>query len=635
MADNEVLTLITAKDQTAAGLQGAGNSVKEYAKNTESAGQQVEKSHLSMRHAMGMLASQSGMSTRELMHFYYAVQMVPGPLGIALGAVMALKSAVQSYSESQKKAAEEQAKFVKGTEGAYAFTRGGALTGAAATGAKEIENLNDKRDAMVEKVHELGDSLKGYLGIHNDEIRVLTQQWEINQALTLDVQKRTILEAQIADSLRKQAEFSFSQQMAVAVTENAAKDKKLEQDEQIARLLIRAELENEASEKAKGTPGEEEHRKASQSAALEAKTLEDARQRAYEDQKREYDKRMTAGAGILGAVDPNDKRAVMEKSFAEQKIKDKAKLADDLEAIDKNVYLSGGQRDDEKFMVRKAAAAKGEQDELNHLQAIDDLNEASARFIADKDRAVLDGRGEHYKAQLAALETEHAHERAAHRKNADELTAIDAAYTSRRESLQREHLNKELAFTLNTTSELLTLKGRQYDAKRVQLEAWYAKELEANRGQADKLAALETLKGAKLAELNRKQSEERHDTAFKYQAQIVGATQGNKMAELLTMREETRKAVEDLERRGEYENADLARKALGAREGQMLKDTRRELAGAQRVSFTDAASGWSSFASSLNSDPTKREQLGYARSTVKVLEDILGETKRGQVARWG
>ena len=98
--ENEVLTRFTAVDEQ---LQDVSERVN------KTIGQVAEKSnqaHFSMRHAMALVGSQLGLNTSELMHYYYALTMLPPGIGEVAVALMILKKLYDEDAAATKKATE-------------------------------------------------------------------------------------------------------------------------------------------------------------------------------------------------------------------------------------------------------------------------------------------------------------------------------------------------------------------------------------------------------------------------------------------------------------------------------------------------------------------------------------------------
>ena len=104
--ENEVLTRFTAVDEQ---LQDVSERVN---KTVGQVAEKHQQAHFSMRHAMALTASATGMHTAELMHFYYAVTMIPGPVGVAVGALLMFKSA----ADDAAKAYDEYGKMIQETD---------------------------------------------------------------------------------------------------------------------------------------------------------------------------------------------------------------------------------------------------------------------------------------------------------------------------------------------------------------------------------------------------------------------------------------------------------------------------------------------------------------------------------------
>ena len=164
--DNEVVFRFRAEG---ADLQNATKQADASLKNLAGAHKQLDpaiehttQAHFSMRHAMALAGSATGMHTQELMHFYYAITMMPGGIGVAVGAFLMLKSMLNASAEEAEKAKkkleevheaamrfekERQAHSIATLEGGEAAKNREELQAR----AKEIEELQRQQGALIRK----------------------------------------------------------------------------------------------------------------------------------------------------------------------------------------------------------------------------------------------------------------------------------------------------------------------------------------------------------------------------------------------------------------------------------------------------------------------------------------------------
>lgn len=625
MSDNEVKTVFTAEDKGGAVVTQAGNNIKEFAKKAEEAGQANEQAahhHLSARHALGLVASQTGMATGELMHFYHALHMVPGPLGIALAGVMMLKAAVTEYREKQEKARESLEAFEKVSAKFYEENFGQAKPGGLA--GENFDQLRESRDKLRELQEKRAAEGMGVFG-PSAMARALDEQIDKQQEIITLLMKRTPLEMSVANAIRAQAAAMFEAEMhrgGIGATFGIA-EKRRERSEDMEDALQRADIEKAAMEQsAKGSKAYEEHEKAYREAKRAAHKLavEDNRDMAAAQES--HRKTMQEGDRPLDVADSYDKRAAVVKAYRVKEFEDKKNFENGVLSIEKNGYLTTEQKEAEKTVLKKRYNADREQEDKDHQKRLAEIDEESANFINGKQASILESTGRHYEAQLAQLESEHERERNAHRTNADELEAIDDAYESKRADLQRQHALEKEQFYTNSAANIFSSQGKSYEAELTRLQSWYSKETDLHRGHADELALIEQEKQARLADIERRHSEFRRNTHQKFTAEIIEAEHGSGAAGLYRMVNATREEMAELRRRGEDDLADEAQTALQAKLSRMGIEAQRSLAGKRQVGFTSLEGGWQSFTSSLGASPDEQEKKRQTRDLIVALRDV-------------
>ena len=182
MADNEVLTRFTAVDEE---LQAVAE------RTNKTIGQVAEKhqqAHFSMRHALSLTAAATGGHTAELMHFYYAITMIPGPVGVAVAVLLLFKS----QAEAAGKAYEDMSRLIKETDISVnaTFRQHQHEQFGGERGGKAMDEYVKNREKMAELRHQIDEESKfGWTGVmatafHPETLASAVSQYEKLAGLT-------------------------------------------------------------------------------------------------------------------------------------------------------------------------------------------------------------------------------------------------------------------------------------------------------------------------------------------------------------------------------------------------------------------------------------------------------------------
>jgi hypothetical protein len=602
MPANEIKTIISALDQSSPEFQKATQNVRDYQKTTEGAKggvEQLSHTHLSARHALALVASQTGMNTSELMHLYYAIEMIPGPYGVALGAVMAFKSGLESLREAEEANIKKQQELAENLNKYREYTIAATPKGAAGEGANLVKQANDEIRKMLderanlegtwinqlgvvpeEKVNKLPPILKQvveeinfFAQANKDAQKTLTDSIASTEMMRDKTAERYVLEKLVLDTMVKQADAYYKIRESMEVTNNAAADKRKEQDAEIENAQKIANIEKQAMvgiinrETKKATaagqsvslgaveqlPDYIEHNEAFKKAQLDADKIRKEQYREDLSAAREHSKRMIELQSPHQVIDSYDRKAKLNKEYTVRQYNENAELAEKLRVVDESVSLSKEQKDKESAALRSKYRAQADQESLDHNKALKSLRD------------------------------------------------------------------EEKVFRLTADAEMLRLKGDTYGAEKKHLEVWLEQEKQAHIGQAAALKRIDEERAAKAAEIERKHQEQKADTMEKYNLEIIRAQKGGGMESFEKLKYDREKEIKELRREGRNEEANLAEQSEGETIKRMGIEAQRSLMGKKQVGFTDITSGWASFASSMNTNPDEREKRQQTRDLIEAI----------------
>jgi hypothetical protein len=109
------VSLTAEQTQFVAGMQAAADQLDKFGKACKNGTEHVKKFDAHMltgRHTIAAFAALGDTPAAPLMHMIYAFQAFPGPAGIALGLLVAWKTAQEKHAEYTRRANEETKKFV-------------------------------------------------------------------------------------------------------------------------------------------------------------------------------------------------------------------------------------------------------------------------------------------------------------------------------------------------------------------------------------------------------------------------------------------------------------------------------------------------------------------------------------------
>jgi hypothetical protein len=542
-----VKTLAAIDEQT----QQLRKSTEGLNDKTKEAGQETEKltaHHISARHALSMLASQTGMNTGELMHFYYAMTMIPGPMGIALGATMMLKDAFEKQREQEEKNIETHEAFMDSYGKQLLHASGRGETG---TSGQYQDKVMEKNDEINKQIRERAALQSIIIQSTNDHIRIddLNHEIEANEKLRDILNERHNLEVG-----------------------NTKDQMKIDDDAYANRLKL-----------LQGWTGEVATQKANElnSAAELADDEADVALEKYDRYGKKY------GYDSPEANDALKELRTKDLAFEEAQVRQKEVLYSATEKYNKAMResrLPHGAVDP----YDKAAQIKSKY-EMSNAEAANKLIEEHKRI-----KETVGTTTEQDAAMNKAVDERAADEKEQRRMNEEkELT---------------EYESNKLSLAAQMQEETLRIKGDAFGAEKDQLDEWHRKELQEHREQADKINDLYRVKDA---DLQRRRAQDFADKSQGYQNAITSATQGGMMAQIQNLTYEHNKAQSEYKRVGTPEAAALAAlegQSYKAKIQEMQKESAHKLMGEQKVGFMDAGSAWETFSRGLNQDPFKMEQ---------------------------
>lgn len=142
-------------DQFEGGMRKARNAAKETGESVKGFSAEMLTSRASIQTFAGITGAAAG----PLGHLVHAFEAFPGPIGLAIGAIFALKEAYEVYEESQKKAIESAEKFVEGMREVQKITGEISPVGEFADNAERgLDLIRSKQQAIFQDISEHGNS---------------------------------------------------------------------------------------------------------------------------------------------------------------------------------------------------------------------------------------------------------------------------------------------------------------------------------------------------------------------------------------------------------------------------------------------------------------------------------------------
>ena len=501
--DNKIQTIIGAVDQTGPDFQKAAQNVRDYQKTTEDAKGGVEQlthAHLSARHVLSLVAMQTGMGTSELMHFYYAITMIPGPLGVALGAVMALKSAMESQQEAGEKSRKENDEFAASLEKYRNFTFAPSAKGAGGEGDKLIIEANTKLNELYEKQAELKGKLLQLPGDFEKSKNLedeITAQTNLRD-LTIE---RTVKEKAILQEQMELEDKAYQKRATRETTSDEAADKIKAINEELDIADDLAEAADKALHKFnEGEAGFQEHLEDAQKKELAYQKLKSDAQRMEFKETEKYNDAMQEAAIPRSAVDPYDKRGGIESKFNIANAEAELKLAKEKRQIEQTVGLSDEQRGGLKTAAEKKAAVETEQRRLDEQKLLKDLANEQMLFQINADAEILNLHGHHYEAEKRQLDAWYAQEKASHIGQATALKRIDEERAAKAAEIERKHQEEKMNTLGRYNTDIIsaTLGSGAGNIARMQLEHQEKQREYKRAGKTEEAAAEEAAYEAKI-----------------------------------------------------------------------------------------------------------------------------------------
>ena len=548
VVDEGAVQTLSNIDKQMQQVRGSSESLN---RTVQESGKQMEslpQHHLNARHALSMLASQTGMATSELMHFYHAVTMIPGPMGIALGATMMLKAAFEKQREQEEKNIETHEAFIDSYGKQIQRVTGNYETG---SGGEWQDKIMSKNDEINKQIRERVALESIMIKSTNERIRIddLSEEIKSNQDLmTMLMKRHTIENENTKEQIKLEDEMFESRASRLEKwTGDKATQKANELNDAAEMADKEAALADKKYEKYAKNYGEDSPM------ALEALKNVHAKELTYLEavvrQKEavynateKYNKAMREARVPMGAVDPYNREAQIKSKYEISDAEAVNKLYEKRKEIIETVGLTEQQQDAMIKSVEDRAASEKTQRQMNEEKEL------------------------------------------------------------------KEFESNKLSFAAQMREETLRIKGDSFSAEKEQLEEWHRKELLEHRDQADKINALY---GVKLADLQRRRGQQFADTMQGYQNQITGATLGSAMAQIQGMQYEHEKKQAEYARMNTPEakaEATLENQAYAARIHEMQREGAHKLLGEQKVGFMEAGGAWEAFSRGLNQDPFKMEQ---------------------------
>lgn len=148
-----VVTLTSEQGDFVSGMSKARGELDKFSSAGDKASGHASKFNahiLTSKGAISTFAAATGASAGELRHFLHAFELAPGPIGIAIAAVLALKMAWEHEQEAAKKAHEEDIKHFEDFRKLSMEISGSEDT----PNQKLIENLAAQNAAILKSINE-------------------------------------------------------------------------------------------------------------------------------------------------------------------------------------------------------------------------------------------------------------------------------------------------------------------------------------------------------------------------------------------------------------------------------------------------------------------------------------------------
>lgn len=255
------VSLTAEHSQFDAGMKSASKSVSDFGKHAEDSKHHMEEFNAEMltsRHAIQTFAGLGDVGAAPIMHMVHAFEVLPGPAGLVLGAIFAVKEAFSAYGESIEKAAEEHKKLIEAQENFEDGLRSikelledealDKFDKAYNKLGEDIEKLNRKmRDAQSKVAPGQGSEAQTQIHEQIKELEFLQEGLEIKQAkVEQEKEEKKILEeknkirkAHNKEDKENQKEFDRLLKEDERYAKQAAKDQ-----EHLDRLLEEFDMED-------------------------------------------------------------------------------------------------------------------------------------------------------------------------------------------------------------------------------------------------------------------------------------------------------------------------------------------------------------------------------------------------------
>ena len=614
---------------------GLDASTRAHGEANKKAGEHVKEhgSHLGhTRHALRLFAEATGASSGELMTMFHSITTLGPALGVALGAFILLKSALESQAEAAEKAKEhydqlseavrkyqearkEKANVLEyGEQGAAAHKEQLDADAEMKAAQKRLNELNTGRSANYGSKSVGGKSLE-FIGMFVEQFKSVfsgetegefgerreSEKGDLAGAIgrmgatEKDTQRDkdkykgwndTTRETQIEmNKLDIQSTYARGENLEIIEKQVEALHKQVQAHKEIAKHLT----EDVAQEEMKKQIQTEEM-------ALAAK---------YNERDDKFRERAIKSNDALHAPSVFGS-AERKATFAEDKRYEAEKFEADKAGINTEAITFRHEQAIKKIKMDAAREITNEQVSI-HAQQL--RNEGNS-FEAEKEMAE-----NHYKEILEK-----------HTGNS-KLQKLDLEqYNADVEKLTIAHNNEIAAYTSELTEEAQRIKGDQYGSERTALEEWHRKELEMHKDQAEQI---NKLYAQKSGDINRREKDERAKTLGGYQVERMAALMGQGVGGVLKMQQEHGEKQAEYARTGHTDYAQAEEAAYEAKIRRMKHESDLELSSKKGVGFMDVSSGWETFAASLGKSPKEQEQLNELKNTNVLLTRIDASLAKG------
>ena len=167
-----VVSLVADSSQFVGGVKAAGAQLDEFGNKIKHTNTHSESFHGHMHNAASAVKTFStgvGASVGEMSHLVHAFELAPGPIGLAIAAVLSLKMALESQAESAKKAGEAIREGYKISHDAFLYLNDLKDSDS----QKQVDKLNDfiasERKKIIEAQHSIGGQLRWTFGVDEDK----------------------------------------------------------------------------------------------------------------------------------------------------------------------------------------------------------------------------------------------------------------------------------------------------------------------------------------------------------------------------------------------------------------------------------------------------------------------------------